>query len=220
MHIIIMGCGRVGSGLADRLDAEGHSVCVIDKNPKARFRYLSRRFSGRFLAGNGFSRAILEQANIAEADAFIAVTSGDNSNIVGARTARDEYRVPKVVARIYDPRRADIYRDLGIPTVATVRWTVNEIHQLLFFKELAPEQSFGNGENLLVRSTVPAYLEGRKMSEFNVEGEIQVVEVTRGGRSLVPGPGTTIEAGDLVSFVVASTSLGRLRSFLNKELGE
>jgi trk system potassium uptake protein len=219
MHIVIMGCGRVGSGLSDRLDAEGHSVCVIDRRPRIDLPYLSRGFGGKFIQGNGFSRAVLEEASIGQADAFIAVTSGDNSNIVGARVARDEFRVPKVVARIYDPRRADIYRDLGIPTVATVRWTINEIHQLLFHRELEPEQRFGNGETILVRSSVPGYLHGRNVSEFNVEGEIQVVEVTRGGRSLIPGPGTTIESGDLMSFVVASTSLGRLRSFLNKEFG-
>ena len=123
MHIVIMGCGRVGSTLADRLDTEGHSVCVIDKRPRVDLRYLQRSFGGRVLQGNGFSRAVLAEANISKADAFIAVTSGDNSNIVGARVARDEFRVPLVAARIYDPRRADIYRDLGIPTVATVRWT-------------------------------------------------------------------------------------------------
>jgi len=213
-----MGCGRVGSGLAERLDGEGHSIAIIDKNPKSRFR-LSKRFGGRFIVGIGFSRRVLEEANIREADAFISVTSGDNSNIVGARTAREEFQVPKVVARIYDPRRADIYRDLGIPTVATVRWTVNEIHQLLFHKDLVPDQTFGNGESLLVRSTVPDYLEGRSASEFNVEGEIMVIEVTRGGRSLIPAYGTTIEHGDILSFMVATTSLGRLKSFLNKELG-
>jgi trk system potassium uptake protein TrkA len=219
MHIVIMGCGRVGSGLADRLDAEGHSVCVIDKRPRVDLRYLSRGFGGRVLEGNGFNRQILREANIAQADAFIAVTSGDNSNIVGARVARDDFRVPKVVARIYDPRRADIYRDLGIPTVATVRWTTNEIHQLLFHRDLEPDIHFGNGETLLVRSTVPSYLDGRKFTEFDVEGEIRAVEVTRGGRSMIPGPGTVIETGDLVSFVVAASSLGRLRSFLNKEFG-
>jgi trk system potassium uptake protein len=219
MHIVIMGSGRVGASLADRLDAEGHSVCVIDKRPRQDLRYLTPSFGGRVLRGNGFNRAMLEEANIAQADAFIAVTSGDNTNIVGARVARDEFRVPKVVARIYDPRRADIYRDLGIPTVATVRWTSNQIHQLLFHRELEPEQHFGNGESLLVRSTVPAYLSGRLFSEFDVEGEIQVVEVTRGGRSMIPGRGAMIESGDFVSFVVTATSLARLRSFLNKELG-
>ena len=220
MHIVIMGCGRVGSGLAGRLDSEGHSVCVIDKAPRDDLRYLPRSYGGKFLQGSGFNRRILLDANITEADVFIAVTSGDNTNIVGARIARDDFRVPKVVARIYDPKRADIYRDLGIPTVATVRWTVNEVHQLLFHRNLEPDLHFGNGETMLVRSTVPTYLDGRKFSEFDVEGEIQVVEVTRGGQSIIPGPGTTIEAGDLASFVVASSSLIRLRSFLNKELGE
>ncbi len=219
MHIVIMGCGRVGSGLADRLDAEGHSVCAIDKLPLEDLPYLSRGFGGKFIQGSGFNRGVLEAANIAQADAFIAVTSGDNSNIVGARVARDQFRVPKVVARIYDPRRADIYRDLGIPTVPTVRWTINEIHQLLFHRDLEPEMHFGNGETILVRSSVPGYLQGRKLSEFDVEGEIKVVEVTRGGKSMIPGPATPIESGDLVTFAVASTALQRLRSFLNKELG-
>ncbi len=215
MYVVIMGCGRVGALLAERLDNEGHSICVIDKNPKARLA-LSKHFGGRFIAGVGFDREVLEAANIAEADAFVAVTNGDNSNIVGAITARDEFRVPKVIARIYDPRRADIYRDLGIPTVASVRWTINEIHDRLFHRDLEPERSFGGGETLLVRSGVPAYLDGRRASEFNVENEIKVIEVTRGGRSLIPGPGTTLEADDVVTFVVASSSLGRLASFLNK----
>jgi trk system potassium uptake protein len=219
MHVVIMGAGRVGSGLAHRLDSEGHSVCVIDKRPREDLRYLTASFDGRVLQGNGFNRTLLVQANITQADAFVAVTSGDNSNIVGARVARDQYRVPKVVARIYDPRRADIYRDLGIPIVAAARWTTNEIHQLLLHRDLEPDRHFGNGETILVRSTVPAYLSGRLLSEFNVEGQIQVIEVTRGGRSMIPGPGTAVKVGDLASFVVAATSLGRLRSFLNKEIG-
>jgi trk system potassium uptake protein len=219
MHVVIMGAGRVGSGLAHRLDSEGHSVCVIDKRPREDLRYLTASFDGRVLRGNGFNRTLLVEANITQADAYIAVTAGDNSNIVGARVARDHFRVPKVVARIYDPRRADIYRDLGIPTVAAARWTTNEIHQLLFHRDLEPDRSFGNGETILVRSSVPAYLSGRLLSEFNVEGEIQVIEVTRGGRSMIPGPGTAVETGDLASFAVAATSLGRLRSFLNKDIG-
>jgi trk system potassium uptake protein len=219
MHIVIMGCGRVGAGLAGRLDTEGHTVCVIDRRPREDLRYLSRGFGGRVLHGSGFNRSILMEAHASQADAFVAVTAGDNTNIVGARVARDEFRVPKVVARISDPRRADIYRDLGIPIVAPPRWTINQIHRLLSHRDLEPDLQFGNGETILVRSTVPSYLAGRNLTEFNVEGEIQVVEVTRGGRSLIPGPGTTIEPGDLVSFAVASTSLTRLRSFLSKEFG-
>ena len=219
MHVIIMGCGRVGAGIAERLDGEGHSVCIIDKNPKARSR-LSARYAGRYVTGIGFSRPVLLDAGIEESDAFIAVTSGDNSNIVGARTARDEFQVPKVIARIYDPRRADIYRDLGITTVASVRWAVNEIHHLLLHRSLQAEVTFGNGDTLLLRSTVPAYLQGRPVREFNVESEIQVVELTRGGRSIIPGPEATIEASDLISFAVASSAVSRLNSFLNKELGQ
>ena len=216
MHIVILGCGRVGSGLAGRLDAEGHSVSVIDRQLRADLRYLSPGFGGLVLHGTGFKRSVLEAAGLAQADAFVAVTAGDNTNIVGARVAREEFRVPKVVARIYDPRRADIYRDFGIPTVAPVRWTINQIHQLLTYRNLEPDLQFGNGETVLVRSSLPEYLKGRPVLEFNVDGEIQVVEVTRAGRSLIAGPGTLIEAGDLVSFAVASSALTRLRSFLNK----
>jgi len=218
MRIIIMGCGRVGSALAVQLTAEGHDVRVIDRNPKSH-RLLAAHFTGQFHIGNGYNRAVLSTAGIEQADAFIAVTSGDNSNIVAARTARETYRVPIVIARIYDPRRADIYRELGIPTVASVRWTVYQIHQMLLHRHLSPELTFGNGETLLVRSQLPAYLTGRKLSEFEVDGEIRVVELTRGGRSLLPTDGAMAEPDDLVTFAVAATALGRLRGFLDKELG-
>jgi trk system potassium uptake protein TrkA len=162
---------------------------------------------------------VLETAGIDHAEAFIAVTSGDNSNVVAARTARETYQVPIVIARIYDPRRADIYRDLGIPTVASVRWTVGRIYQMLLHRHLTPEQTFGNGETMLVRSALPGYLTGRPLAEFDLDGEIRVVEVTRGGRSLIPNQATLAEPDDLVTFVVAATALGRLRDSLKRELG-
>ncbi|MCX4585712.1 TrkA family potassium uptake protein [Streptomyces sp. NBC_01481] len=218
MRVVIAGCGRVGSALATQLTAEGHDVRVIDRTQSSR-RRLPAGFPGQFLEGNGFSRAVLERAGIEHADALVAVTSGDNSNIVTARTAKDTYRVPIVLARIYDPRRADIYRELGIPTIASVRWTVNQIHQMLLHRHLTPELTFGNGETLLVRSQLPAYLTGRRLAAFDVDGEIRVVEVTRAGRSLVPAHGTAAEPGDLVTFAVAATALGRLRGFIDKELG-
>ncbi|MEJ8655592.1 potassium channel family protein [Streptomyces sp. MS1.AVA.4] len=218
MRVIIAGCGRVGSTLAVQLVTEGHDVRLIDRLPRTR-RHLPDTFPGRFHEGNAYSRVVLDAAGIEHADAFVAVTSGDNSNIVSARTAKETYRVPIVLARIHDPRRADIYRDLGIPTIASVRWTVHQIHQMLLHRHLTPELAFGNGETLLIRSELPAYLTGRLLTEFDVDGEIRVVEVTRAGRSLVPSHSTPAEVGDLVTFAVAATALGRLRGFLDKELG-
>lgn len=129
MRVIVVGCGRVGSALAGRLNAEGHDVRIIDRAPDSR-RLLPPNLHGAWQLGNGFNRLTLDVAGIVHADAFVAVTAGDNT-IVAARTAKEVYRVPIVVARIYDPRRATIYRDLGIPTVASVTWTVGQIHQML-----------------------------------------------------------------------------------------
>jgi trk system potassium uptake protein TrkA len=218
MKVIIMGCGRVGADLAQQLCVEHHDVCVIDRTHDAAER-LPATFPGRFVVGNGYNRRILEGAGIERADAFVAVTSGDNTNIVGARIAKEDYRVPMVVARIYDPRRADIYRDLGIPTVASVRWTVSRIHQMLSHRNLTPELSFGNGETLLVQQQLPSWLAGRPLCDLDVDNEIRVIEVTRGGQSSLAAHDTVTQAGDQVTFAVAATALGRLRDFLDKELG-
>ncbi|MGW2643038.1 potassium channel family protein [Streptomyces sp. NPDC001348] len=218
MRVVIVGCGQVGSTLAAQLVTEGHDVRVVDRHPKAR-RLLPPNFPGAFHVGNGFSRSVLEAAGVVHADAFVAVASGDNSNIVSARTAKDSYRVPVVLARVHDPGRADIYRDLGIATISSVRWTVSRIHQMLLHRHLTPELSFGNGETLLLRSRLPAYVTGRSLTEFEVDGEIRVVEISRSGRSLLPAHGVLAEPGDLVTFAVAATALGRLRGFLDKELG-
>jgi trk/ktr system potassium uptake protein len=218
MRIVIMGCGRVGSALAAHFAIDDHDVRLIDRDPRSR-ALLPRGYAGGFVVGNGYNRKVLEEAGIGHADAFVAVTSGDNSNIVGARIAKDVYRVPLVVARIYDPRRAEIYRDLGIPTVASVRWTVTQIERMLLYRYLTPELSFGSGETLLVREPIPDYLTGRPATEFDVDGQIRAVEVTRLGRSLIAGPATLLGAGDVVTFAVASDALATLRGFLHKELG-
>ena len=218
MRVIIMGCGRVGSALAQHLSIEEQDVCVIDRDPDAR-ELLPPNFTGRFLIGNGYNRGLLEQAGIGDADAFVAVTSGDNTNIVGARIAKDDYHVPLVVARIYDPGRADIYHDLGITTVASVRWTVTRIHQMLLHRHLSPETTFGNGETLLVWETLPAWLTGRPFHDLEVDGDIRVVVVIRGGRSFLPAKDSLTREGDVIAVAVAATALGRLRSFLDKELG-
>lgn len=218
MRVIVVGCGRVGAALAVRLGASGHDVRVVDRDPNAR-RLLPRNFSGEFVTGNGYSRAVLHRGGVEEADAFIAVTSGDNSNIVAARTAKEEYHVPIVIARIYDPHRADIYRDVGIPTVASVRWTVERILQMLTHRHMTPEQTFGNGETLLMRSQLPAYLNERPLADLDVDGEIRLVEITRAGHSFIPAADDLAQTGDLATFAVSATALDRLRAFLDKELG-
>ena len=133
MHIVIMGCGRVGSTLAHILEDRDNTVAVIDRDPEA-FRRLRSSFKGDRITGIGFDRAVLTQAGIERADAFVAVSSGDNSNIISARVARETFSVERVVARIYDPRRAEVYERLGIPTVATVRWTADQM-----LRKIVPE---------------------------------------------------------------------------------
>src|SRR6201997_4531198 len=126
VHIVIMGCGRVGSTLAHILEDRENSVSIIDMDPEA-FRRLRSSFKGDKITGIGFDRAVLTQAGIERADAFVAVSSGDNSNIIAARVARETFAVERVVARIYDPKRAEVYERLGIPTVATVPWTASRL---------------------------------------------------------------------------------------------
>lgn len=213
MHVVITGCGRTGRALAARLDAEGDEVTVIELDEMVEHG-LPDGFRGRFVAGNGIHQRLLESAGIAHAEAFVALTPNDSANIVSARVARDVYRVPYVVARLHDPAHAEVYTELGIATVGSVQTTVNRLMQLLHHRTLEPHQTFGNGESMLVRSKVPAYLAGRRVAEFNMPSEIGVVELSRAAHSTIPEPSATLADGDVLSFIVAAASLGRLRSFL------
>lgn len=213
MKVLLIGCGRSGSALASRLLADGDEVWVLDVDPRARSR-LPRDFAGRFVVGDAMHRDVLETSGIASAEAVVTLTADDSLNIVVARAARDVYRVPRIAGRISDARHGTICSELGLPMVASVRMTVDRLHRMLHHARLEAAQSFGNGETLLVRSPVPEYLTGRPVFDFNVPGEIHVVELTRAGHSTIPTAATALRHGDLVSFVVASGSLGRLRSFL------
>lgn len=213
MRVVIVGCGRSGSALAARLDAEGEAVDVIDCDGSTRAR-LPSSFSGEFVTGDALRRAVLEKARIGQADAFVSLSSSDSLNLVVARVARDTFHVPHVLGRLHNVEWYPISSHLGLQMVTTVQMTVDRIHLLLRHRPLDPEQVFGNGESLLVRSSVPDYLAGRRVTEFNVEGEIQVVEIGRGGHSTIPGAAATLRAGDVVSFIVASGSLERLKNFL------
>jgi trk/ktr system potassium uptake protein len=213
MRVMIVGCGRAGAALATRLDAEGDEVNAIDQSADAR-GMLPASFGGTFHAGNGLRRYVLEAAGTGHADALVALTDDDSRNIVIARIAREVFRVPVVTGRLTDVDHVAVAAKLGLNMVASVAMTVDRVHRLLRHAPLDPEYSFGNGETLLVRAPVPAYLAGRRPAEFNVDGEITVAEITRGGHSRIPGPGALLEDGDRVSFIVASTALDRLRAFL------
>ncbi len=210
MHVVIMGCGRVGSRLARRLERQGHSVAVIDKDPRA-FHLLDADFKGLRVEGIGFDAEVLEKAGIQRADAFLAVSSGDNSNFVSSKVAKDTYRVPKVLARIYDPRRAQIYRRMGIPTVAPVAWATSKISDLMFLKQSFSRHTFGNGEVELIELELPPNLEGMMVRDFEVPGEIRIGAIEREGGAFIPVAGTTFMRGDILSVLVLRSSMNKFK---------
>lgn len=213
MHVIIAGCGRVGSELAGSLEKLGHSIAIVDKNPKA-FKRLREDFKGKQVVGFVFDRDVLEEAGIKDADAFASVTNGDNSNIVSARMAKEHYRLPQVVARIYDPRRAQIYQRLGIQTVATVRWTTDQILRLMFPEDVPVEYTLDNGEVVITAMPAPKELVGRTALEVDKEGHRRVVAVSRFGVPRVPDEKTTVQEGDILHVSVIRAEIGDLADVL------
>ncbi len=213
MHVVIGGCGRVGSYLAYMLEREGHSVAVIDKDPES-FENLWEGFGGKKVKGIVFDRDALLDAGIERADAFVSVTSGDNSNIVSARLAKEHFRVPKVVTRIYDPRRAEIYRRMNIPTVASVAWAGHRMLSLISHAELDSEYQFGNGEVDLLRMELPTHLAGRSAADINVPMEVQVICIMRGASARMAVAGTVFQEGDVLFIAAAKESQGKLERLL------
>jgi len=209
MKVVIMGCGRVGILLTQELAKAGHDVSVIDKNASA-FDRLPPGFTAKTFVGLGFDRNVLEDAGIEEADAFLAASNGDNSNIVSARVAREHYRVPMVIARIYDPYRADIYERLNIPTVSTTRWGVKQIILMLTHPREEIRESLAAGDLFRMRLAVPDHLVGKPVSELESEGKVRVAGVDRGGSGFIPMPSSTFQDGDTVHMVVHKDALDLL----------
>ncbi len=209
MRVIIMGCGRVGSQLSHELIDDGHDVTVIDKNAEAFFRYPPGD-GAKTVVGLGFDRDVLEEAGIKDADAFVAVSSGDNSNIVSARVALENYHVPKVVARIYDPRRADIYERLNIPTVATTRWGVKQIQLMLFHDRQEIRETLGGGELLRMRMPAGPHMVGKPAMSFNVPGKILIAGVSRGGGGFLPTEESTLQSGDYLVVMLTKDGMDTL----------
>ena len=202
MHVVIVGCGRVGSGLARIIEDQGHTVAVVDKVPKA-FRRLHEGFAGQQIVGVGFDRDTLEEAGIRDAAALAAVTNGDNSNILTARVARETFGVDKVVARIYDPRRAVIYERLGIPTIATVQWTIDRT-----LRKLLPDASENDWVDpsarvVVIERPVAASWAGQPLTAIDIPGVSRAVAVSRMGAAQVATPDLVTQDGDVVYLAVA-----------------
>jgi trk system potassium uptake protein TrkA len=213
LHVVVVGCGRVGSGLAGILEEGGHTVAVIDKAQKA-FRRLPEGFSGRKVLGVGFDRDLLREAGIEEADALAAVTSGDNSNIMVARTAREVFGVERVVARIYDPRRAAIYEKLGIPTIATVQWTTDRVMRRILPDAPTTEWADPSTNIVLVERQVAATWAGRHLLDLDLPGLARVVALSRLGIGQIPTPDLVTQEGDVVYMAVDNDRLAELDEHL------
>ncbi len=210
MHVVIVGCGRVGSALARSLTEGGHTVAVIDKRPEA-FGRLPSDFSGQMINGIGFDRDRLKEAGIEQAASLAAVTNGDNSNILIARVARETFGIENVVARIYDPRRAAIYQRLGIATVATVAWTTERVMRRLVPSEAAMEWIDPSARVSLVERTIAGSWSGHPLSDLEQPGRVRVAAVGRLGVAQVPNPDLVAQDGDVVYLAVASDASGRCR---------
>lgn len=216
MHIIVVGCGRVGSELAGNLEQEGHSVAIIDKNAQA-LRRLLPGFRGRRVVGFGFDREHLRDAGIEEASALAAVTSGDNSNILAARIARESFGIDHVVARIYDPRRAAIYERLGIPTVATVSWTVDQVHRRLLPDAQPTEWIDQSGKIALIERSLPDHWAGRKLTPLDEPGRFTLTGISRLGHGEIVGPNAIGQEGDVLYFMASTEASAELDARLQEK---
>jgi trk system potassium uptake protein len=201
VHFVIMGCGRVGATLAQSLESRGHSVAVIDQNPDA-FRRLDVAFSGNKVTGLGFDRDTLRTAGIDDTYAFAAVSDGDNSNILAARVVRETFGIENVVARIYDPHRAEIYQRLGIPTVATVRWTADQVLRRMLPMGMTDEHRDASGKIQLAQVDVHPGWVGRPLRALEDATGARVAYVTRYGDGLLPAVGSVLQENDVVHMLL------------------
>ena len=209
-----MGCGRVGASLARAIERAGHEVAVIDQDESS-FRRLGTTFEGRTVTGVGFDRDTLRAAGIENAYAFAAVSSGDNSNILAARVAREKYGVEHVVARIYDPGRAEIYQRLGIPTVATVKWTSDQMVRRLLPQGHVPEFTDPSGKVVIAETPISDAWIGRRISEIEGATGGRTAYLTRLGDGLLPGPDTVYQEGDLLHLALLREDLATAERVLD-----
>ncbi len=214
VHFVIMGCGRVGASLARALERAGHEVAVIDQD-EGSFRRLGTSFEGRTVTGVGFDRDTLREAGIEEAYAFAAVSSGDNSNILAARVAREKFGIENVVARIYDPGRAEIYQRLGIPTVATVKWTSDQMLRRLLPQGHVPEHSDPSGRVVIAEMPVDPGWIGHRITDIEQATDGRLAYLTRLGEGVLPGRDTVYQEGDLLHLAIYRDDLAAAERILD-----
>jgi trk system potassium uptake protein TrkA len=213
MKVMIIGCGRQGSELSKTLSLNGCEVTVVDNDPTS-FGRLGPSFKGKVIPGDGIDRDVLVQGGIDHADGMAAVTASDAINIVAARLARQFFKVPRVVARVHDPLKAEIYQRLGLMTVTPVRLGTQRFLELLTFSPLHPTIRLGNGEVSIIEMEVPHSLIGRTVSELTIPGEIQVAAITRGNKTDIPMSGSVFQERDIIHMAVESSSTGRLNALV------
>jgi trk system potassium uptake protein TrkA len=209
VHVVIMGCGRVGSTLARSLEDRSHTVSVIDSNADA-FRRLGPSFNGRKVIGIGFDGDVLAEAGIEKADAFAAVSSGDNSNIIAARVAREQFGIQNVVARIYDPGRAEVYQRLGIPTVATVKWTADQVLRRLLPAGTEPDFRDPSGTVRLDSITVNELWIGQRTVLFQEQSGCRIAWIDRLGEGMLPTRESVLQENDMLHLVMREENVERV----------
>lgn len=216
MNIIIVGGGRMGSGLLRQLLQEGHKVTLIDTNETV-ISKLQKDYDFTAVKGIGFDKDVLEKANIKLADAMVSCTNSDETNALIARISKNIYRVPRVIARLFDPDKAKIYSALGIETISTTSWGIHRASELINYSELDPILTIGNNDVELVKVEVPALLVGRTVDQVRMIGEISVVAIYRDSKSFIPTSGTVFQNGDLLYISVLTNSIKRLKTLLGME---
>lgn len=216
MKIIIMGCGRVGLQVSQLLVKQGHEVTVIDHDTNALAR-LGTEFKGRVVRGLGFDKNVLLEAGVETAEGFVAASSSDNANIVAARIARTIFRVPRVVARLYDPVRAEVYQRLGLTTISSTAWGAERIVEVVTHTDLDILDIFRDGGTTMVRIEAPARLSGHRVAQMNIPGEVTVIAITRTDHTFIPVSGTEFQDGDVIYLVVIPSAMNRLEELLGIE---
>ena len=216
MKVIIMGCGRVGSQVSLLLARHGHEVIVIDHDANALTK-LGTDFKGRVVRGIGFDRNVLIEAGVETAEGFVAASSSDNANIVAARIARNIFRVPRVVARLYDPVRAEVYQRLGLTTISSTAWGAERIVEVVTHNDLDVLNVFSDGGTTMIRVESPARLNGHRVAQLNIPGEVSVTAITRSDHTFIPVSGTEFQDGDILYLAVIPSAMNRLEEMLGIE---